>query len=72
MSTEASPMICPRCGAEMNHHAEKLLHPTGSAEEACMDPVLGGIVEELHTCPACGTGASRRASRTVLRQGFRT
>jgi ribosomal protein S27AE len=53
-------MICPNCGVEMNHHAEKLLHPTESADEACTDPVLGGIVEELHTCPACGMGASRR------------
>ena len=62
MAGEASPMICPSCGVEMNHHAEKLVHPTGSADEACMDPVLGGIVEEVHTCPACGTGASRRGT----------
>ena len=62
MALEASRMTCPSCGVEMNHHAEKLVHPTGSADEACMNPVLGGIVEEVHTCPACGTGASRRAS----------
>jgi len=54
-------MICPNCGAAMNHHAEKLLHATGRVDEAFVDAVLGGIVEELHTCPACGTGASRRA-----------
>ena len=54
-------MICPRCGARMNHHGEKLLHPTGPADEAAVDRVLGGIVEELHACPACGAGASRRA-----------
>jgi ribosomal protein S27AE len=62
MAGEVSPMICPSCGVAMNHHAEKLVHPTGPADAACMDPVLGGMVEELHTCPACGTGASRRAS----------
>ena len=61
MSTEASPVMCPRCGAEMNHHADKLLHPTGPVDDASVDRVLGGIVEELHTCPACGAGASRRA-----------
>ena len=57
-------MICPACGAEMNHHAEKLVHVhlKGSADEARLDPVLGGIVEELHTCPACGANASRRPS----------
>jgi len=62
MAAEASPMICRYCGVEMNHHAEKLVHPTGPADHASMDPVLGGIVEELHTCPACGTGASRRGT----------
>jgi len=53
-------MICPRCGHEMNHHAEKLIHPTGS-DDGPPDPVLGGIVEDLHACPACGAGASRRS-----------
>ncbi len=57
----ASRMICPSCGVEMNLHAEKLAYPTGTADVASVDPVLGGIVEELHTCPACGTGAARRA-----------
>ena len=56
-----SPMICARCGHEMNHHAEKLIHPTGSSDDASPDPILGGIVEEVHACPACGTGASRRS-----------
>jgi hypothetical protein len=25
------------------------------------DPSLGGIIEEFHTCPKCGGGASRHA-----------
>jgi ribosomal protein S27AE len=60
MAPNTSPMICPRCGHEMNHHAEKLIHPTGS-DDGSPDPVLGGIVEDMHACPACGTGASRRS-----------
>jgi NAD(P)H-dependent FMN reductase len=56
------PMRCPKCGAEMNHHAEKVLQPSGPIEEASVDAVLGGVVEEMHTCPACGTNASRRAT----------
>jgi len=66
-------MICPRCGAEMNHHAEKLLSPTGPADEAFVDRVLGGIVEEVYTCPACGASAARRAdsrSRTGSRNAL--
>jgi len=54
-------MRCPNCGAEMNHHAEKLVQPTGSAEAASVDPALGGVIEEVHTCPACGRQAARRA-----------
>ena len=56
----ASAMICPHCGCAMNRHAEKLVLPTGATEWAAVDAALGGILEEHHTCPACGTGASRR------------
>jgi ribosomal protein S27AE len=55
-------MICPRCGATMNHHAEKLVAPPTADDLARNDPVLGGVVEELHACPGCGAVASRRAS----------
>ena len=63
MDANASPVICASCEREMNHHAEKLVHPTGSADDGYLDPILGGIVEEVHACPACGTGASRRSAR---------
>ncbi len=45
----------------MNHHAEKLVHPTGAEDARDLDAALGGVVEHVHTCPGCGTGASRRA-----------
>jgi ribosomal protein S27AE len=61
MAAGPNRMICPRCGGEMNHHAEKLLYASDAADAASVDPVLGGIVEELHSCPACGASASRRA-----------
>ena len=35
-------MVCPSCGGEMNHHAEKLVLPTGLGD--VVDPVLGGVV----------------------------
>ena len=57
-------MRCPECGSEMNHHADKLVVPSDPADQAAIDPVLGGIVEERHACPVCGAGASRRAPRT--------
>jgi DNA-directed RNA polymerase subunit RPC12/RpoP len=36
-------MICPKCGAEMNHHAMKIDY-RGENPELC----------EVHTCPNCG------------------
>ena len=57
-------MICPTCGIEMNQHAEKLVYPSGPHEASSVDPVLGGMIEELYTCPRCGSGASRRAEPT--------
>jgi ribosomal protein S27AE len=61
MAIEKSKMICPRCGAEMNHHADKLVHPANAADAKQMDPSLGGVIEETHYCPGCGGVESRRA-----------
>lgn len=55
-------MLCPVCGTPMNQHAEKAREPRDADEIAAMDPVLGGIVEEFHTCPACGWNAARMRS----------
>jgi predicted RNA-binding Zn-ribbon protein involved in translation (DUF1610 family) len=43
-------MICPACGAEMNHHSMKIDY---SVED--------GVVQEVHTCPACGDVELRQA-----------
>jgi ribosomal protein S27AE len=57
----SSKMICPGCGAEMNQHAEKLVDPTSAEMAKRIDPALGAIVQEMHTCPGCGAGAMREA-----------
>jgi hypothetical protein len=54
-------MICPCCKVEMNHHCDKLVYATDPQDAGQADPDLGGIIEEFHTCPKCGTGASRHA-----------
>jgi predicted RNA-binding Zn-ribbon protein involved in translation (DUF1610 family) len=43
---------CPRCGEEMNPHAEKLVYAEGAAE----------LLEEIHACPRCGNVESRRVA----------
>ena len=44
-------MICPKCGTEMNHHADKIDY---AAENEPIDTALGGVLKEIHTCPKCG------------------
>ncbi len=70
MAKTADKMICPRCGVEMNHHCDKLVYGTGSQEaelqentqiDPVIDPLLGGVISEFHTCPKCGTAACRNA-----------
>ncbi|MGH7795316.1 MAG: hypothetical protein ACREQ2_10525 [Candidatus Binatia bacterium] len=54
-------MICPECGDEMNHHADKLIYSANSDDVQQAYPQLGGVVEETHACPGCGAIESRRA-----------
>ena len=55
----AKKMTCPACGAEMNHHAMKIDY--GSDDPAIVDPIFGGVLNEVHTCPECGTIELRNA-----------
>jgi ribosomal protein S27AE len=48
-------MKCPDCGAEMNHHADKLVYGAESDAEA------EAVVVEAHACPGCGRSATRPA-----------
>ena len=58
---ETGPMRCPDCGAEMNHHADKLDY--GAAADEASDTGEGGVVIEAHTCPGCGHTATRTAAQ---------
>lgn len=60
MITKKVPMICTPCGTTMNHHAEKLVDQRTAEEAKEVDLKLGGILEEFHTCPKCGSSGSRR------------
>jgi ribosomal protein S27AE len=59
--TTADKMMCPSCKVEMNHHCDKLVYNVDVPDAGKTDPSLGGILEEFHTCPKCGNGASRHA-----------
>ncbi|HKR10949.1 MAG TPA: hypothetical protein VJT15_02740 [Pyrinomonadaceae bacterium] len=51
-------MICPNCGAVMNHHATKIDY---SVETPGDDEVFEGTLQEVHTCPRCGQIELRQA-----------
>ena len=52
-------ILCPRCGAETNRHAEKVDFGQ-SPGESVLDAALGGAVAEFHTCPGCRYVVERR------------
>ena len=54
-------MKCPDCGIDMNHHADKIDYsvPIAAAQE--LEAEMGGLIQEVHTCPECG--------RTEMRLG---
>ena len=56
-----SRMICPKCGDEMNHHADKLVYANERRNDTTIDMQLGGLIEETHSCPGCGAIAARTA-----------
>jgi predicted RNA-binding Zn-ribbon protein involved in translation (DUF1610 family) len=55
----ANKMICPDCGAGMNHHAMKIDY--GNDDQAIVDPIFGGVLNEVHACPECGKTELRNA-----------
>ena len=57
--SETDRMECPGCGAEMNHHADKLVY--GAAADGAPDEDAAGVLIEAHACPACGRTATREA-----------
>ena len=59
--TKTDKMTCSTCRVEMNHHCDKLVYNVDAQDAEKTDPSLGGIIEEFHTCPKCGSGASRHA-----------
>ena len=61
MAKSENKMVCPRCGVAMNHHSDKIVYAADPGQATPNDPTLGGSIEEFHTCPKCGGGASRHA-----------
>ena len=52
-------MTCPKCGAQMNHQANKLVDAV-TADEAAELTVFDGVLVIVFACPNCGWIDSRR------------
>jgi predicted RNA-binding Zn-ribbon protein involved in translation (DUF1610 family) len=52
-------MNCPKCGAAMNHHCDKLVYavPANDGKDALL--LDGGALLEFHFCPSCGSSGTR-------------
>ena len=50
--SEPKKLICPICGSEMNHHAMKIEFGEETLLRSSIH--LGGVLNEVHTCPNCG------------------
>ena len=61
MAKAKKKMICPDCQVDMNHHCDKVVFSMHTPPAGSVDLSLGGVIEEFHTCPKCGGGASRHA-----------
>ena len=58
---EKKKMVCPDCGVEMNYHAEKIDYTAALEEADGVDADLGGVLEEVYSCPVCGRTHTRRS-----------
>ena len=70
MAKQKTKMICPKCGTEMNHHADKLVYPASAEDAKEINVALGGLIEETHGCPGCGGVESRRAEYVIRHDDF--
>lgn len=61
VKSKVKKMICLACGVEMNYHADKIDYTAALTYPDKMDPDLGGMLEEVHTCPKCGGTEVRMA-----------
>jgi uncharacterized protein with PIN domain len=55
-------MRCPKCGAEMNFHAEKIVYALAEEDEMCLHY---GKLLEFHACPRCGASATRDSASQI-------
>jgi predicted RNA-binding Zn-ribbon protein involved in translation (DUF1610 family) len=62
MTTVSTKIQCPKCGAEMNLHAQKIVYAGSSTHNEPQEELFNGALQEFHSCPQCGAVASRNVA----------
>ena len=55
----STKMKCPKCGADMNFHAQKIVHGMSNYGAESEADTSNTTLLEFHACPNCGAAASR-------------
>ena len=55
-------MKCPKCGADMNVHAEKIVYGLSADSAESASDGFNARLQEFHACPQCGAAASRNVA----------
>ena len=50
---------CPKCGNEMNHHADKIIADVSDENLNYYDDAFDEMLEEHYKCHKCGTTLSK-------------
>ncbi len=50
---------CPKCGNEMNHHADKIIAEVSDDNLKYYDDAFAGALEVHYKCPDCGATLSK-------------
>ena len=54
----STKMKCPKCGADMNCHAQKIVHGMSADSAESEANSSNANLLEFHACPKCGAAAS--------------
>ncbi len=55
-------MKCPKCGADMNFHAEKIVYGLSTDNAESETDWFNASLQEFHECPRCGAAVSRNVA----------
>lgn len=56
---------CPKCGVEMNYHADKMNQLILIQTKEALGTEFNGVIEAVYACPICGDTIETALQQTV-------